>query len=902
MALTADEVVVKLRADQAEYDRRINQSTRVTEIAFNKIDRSVAATEASIRKSSGAIGSTIKGLAGSIAGYFTGRELAGLLDSFTRLQNNLRVAGLEGDNLKAAQDRLFRSAQRYGVELEGLSSLFSTLTQASKELGASQEQVFGITDAVSAALKIQGVNAQEADGALLQLGQALRGGKIQAEEYNSLIDGLYPLLEAAANGSERFGGSVAKLTFAVKNGKVSSKEFFDAILRGADVLEAKAAKAALTMSAGLTTLNNALTVYFGEADKANGVSAALGEAIGALADNLDVVIPAVAVLATGLGVGLVTSMVTARIAAGALGASLLGAFGGPVGIAITAVVVGIGYAIAKAREGTAATGEYAKATEQLRRSQEGTKKAIDDLASATGKARDQAIAAARAKRDQAKADLQAAQAALVHAKAQQELAEQARKAANAPTLLNALAAPENDPRAISDIATKNAAEADANVKAAQQRVAGLQRQIAALTAALQAPAPSASGSVDSGGTKKKRTGPTLAEIAQRQEEELSRLRIEELEARRQLATDADDRAELQREILAEERRQREAQINAEKGLSPDQRKERIRALDKLYGSSGTGENGEIVVNSGLYSRAAARDLEAERDRLSQESLQRERETLEAEADLLNNRQDQLAAQQRILDSLDREERLRLESEIASGQIAAAEAERARELLARKQSARRVGVERQNGSPLDQYRQQVSDLGNSINDQLERVQVDGLQSLNDGLVEAIMNAKSLGSVFKNVANQIIADILRIAIRQAIIAPLLGGLGGGGLSSIFGGFFAGGGSPPVGKVSVVGERGPELFVPRQAGVIVPNHAIHRVDPLNVGNKTLSRAGNGATVIQPVINVDARGAVMNDQFATMILAQAQENSVQVAAEMGRTVIRGVPARLQQFQRDGV
>ena len=34
------------------------------------------------------------------------------------------------------------------------------------------------------------------------------------------------------------------------------------------------------------------------------------------------------------------------------------------------------------------------------------------------------------------------------------------------------------------------------------------------------------------------------------------------------------------------------------------------------------------------------------------------------------------------------------------------------------------------------------------------------------------------------------------------------------------FADGGDPPVGKVSLVGEYGPELFVPKTAGTIVPN----------------------------------------------------------------------------------
>jgi hypothetical protein len=37
------------------------------------------------------------------------------------------------------------------------------------------------------------------------------------------------------------------------------------------------------------------------------------------------------------------------------------------------------------------------------------------------------------------------------------------------------------------------------------------------------------------------------------------------------------------------------------------------------------------------------------------------------------------------------------------------------------------------------------------------------------------------------------------------------------------FAGGGDPPVGQASMVGEQGPELFIPKTRGTIVPNHAL-------------------------------------------------------------------------------
>jgi hypothetical protein len=86
---------------------------------------------------------------------------------------------------------------------------------------------------------------------------------------------------------------------------------------------------------------------------------------------------------------------------------------------------------------------------------------------------------------------------------------------------------------------------------------------------------------------------------------------------------------------------------------------------------------------------------------------------------------------------------------------------------------------------------------------------------DGLTDSIMRARSFGDVLKGLA----ADIARLAIRQTIATPIAGAISKG-LGSIFGGFFANGGDPPLGKVSVVGERGPELFVPKGAGTIIPN----------------------------------------------------------------------------------
>ena len=49
---------------------------------------------------------------------------------------------------------------------------------------------------------------------------------------------------------------------------------------------------------------------------------------------------------------------------------------------------------------------------------------------------------------------------------------------------------------------------------------------------------------------------------------------------------------------------------------------------------------------------------------------------------------------------------------------------------------------------------------------------------------------------------------------------GGGGGGGLASLFGGFLAEGGTARSGQAHIVGENGPELFVPNTTGTVVSN----------------------------------------------------------------------------------
>jgi hypothetical protein len=107
-------------------------------------------------------------------------------------------------------------------------------------------------------------------------------------------------------------------------------------------------------------------------------------------------------------------------------------------------------------------------------------------------------------------------------------------------------------------------------------------------------------------------------------------------------------------------------------------------------------------------------------------------------------------------------------------------------------------------------------------------------ITDALTDAAIGAKTLGEAAVGVLQNIGRQLMQLGINT-LLFNVFGGAGG-----IFKNLptFAAGGRPPVGRPSIVGERGPELFTPSVSGTITPNHAL-----------------GGSTNV--VVNVDASGS---------------------------------------------
>lgn len=185
----------------------------------------------------------------------------------------------------------------------------------------------------------------------------------------------------------------------------------------------------------------------------------------------------------------------------------------------------------------------------------------------------------------------------------------------------------------------------------------------------------------------------------------------------------------------------------------------------------------------------------------------------------------------------------------------------------------------NRSPLEELISGAPRGAEELNEAFESVAAGGLSSLNDGLAEAIAGTRDLGDVFKQVAQQIIADLLRIQIQRAIIVPLANALGGlfgmgGSLSAIAGAAGAGAGMGGFGAALPKLAKGGTIVVGGFSGVDrnvlslngQPMAMVSRGEAINVGN------GRGDIVIHQHVRFEGV-AITQEEFMSGLAIMKQD-----------------------------
>ena len=158
-----------------------------------------------------------------------------------------------------------------------------------------------------------------------------------------------------------------------------------------------------------------------------------------------------------------------------------------------------------------------------------------------------------------------------------------------------------------------------------------------------------------------------------------------------------------------------------------------------------------------------------------------------------------------------------------------------------------------------------DLTKDIGSNFELIGQSIASGVTNNITAAIQGTKSLGDAAKSILNDLSTSLIKLGVNT-----LLSKIPGfGGLPSLLP--RANGGPVKKGGNFLVGEKGPELFVPKRSGTIIPNDKL---------------AGGGSTNIS--VNVDASGSSV-------------QSNEQEGKELGRVISAAIQSELIKQRRPG-
>jgi len=235
-----------------------------------------------IGTSAAAAGRGVGQLQGIIAAAFGAaaiRKVAQAADSFTQIQNRLRLITNSTADLNNLNELVFAQAQRTRSSYEAQADLVARISRASQDLGASQAEVLKVSEAFAQSLQISGATAQEAASASLQFGQALGSGVLQSQELTAILENDARLARVIA---DEFGVGVGQLKKLGAEGALTSERVFGAVLKNAEQLNAEFEQIAPTIEQGFLLAANSITRVIGDLE----LGEILGTAFAGIGDSI----------------------------------------------------------------------------------------------------------------------------------------------------------------------------------------------------------------------------------------------------------------------------------------------------------------------------------------------------------------------------------------------------------------------------------------------------------------------------------------------------------------------------------------------------------------------------------------------------------------------------------------
>ncbi|WP_239372616.1 tape measure protein [Snodgrassella gandavensis] len=235
-----------------------------------------------------------KHLAVAMLGIGSMKQLSGIADEWTTVNNRLKLVIDSTTELMQVRSQLMASANNTGQSLSTVAELYNKLVTAQNQTGISGSKLLKLTDTINKAMVIGGGSAESQAAALVQLSQAFASGTLRGEELNSVLEQAPGLAQTIAKG---LGTTVGQLRALAASGKLTSEAVANAILKQAPVVDAQFSKMVKTIGQSATTLKNKVMSFVGALDETTGASRKAGAMMEWLGNHLGTVATVVGTVA-----------------------------------------------------------------------------------------------------------------------------------------------------------------------------------------------------------------------------------------------------------------------------------------------------------------------------------------------------------------------------------------------------------------------------------------------------------------------------------------------------------------------------------------------------------------------------------------------------------------------------
>jgi tape measure domain-containing protein len=276
----------------------------------------------------------LQGLLRVVAGGAALTALVRLVDTFTNLQNRLRLVTTGVGGLNVVTEKLFGIANRTRSSFEGTAEVFARTALALKDLGTSQQETLNFTESLNQAIILSGASAQESQAGLIQLSQGLASGALRGDELRSVLEQLPAVADVIAKGLGITRGELRELG---TQGKITADIILESFKDAREELAEKFATTIPTIGQSLGVLKNSFIEFLGNLNTATGASEALARIILVVADNMETLGRIIGAVSIVLGVVFARQAIGAAVTGMKTLAVLIAA--NPIGALATAALI-----------------------------------------------------------------------------------------------------------------------------------------------------------------------------------------------------------------------------------------------------------------------------------------------------------------------------------------------------------------------------------------------------------------------------------------------------------------------------------------------------------------------------------------------------------------------------------